>query len=213
MTAPLLLIGLLFTAVPAFSAPDPDSPLDVDFTRPAALQEANRVLAEEIKLAARPQTYVLIDLVANAIILKGRAVELHRIPITKWSAEFRENMSGSFRLAARPPVTRRKIDPSAAATQEPISLTDMPTSYDLIFHPALTIEILPAAEQSPLRWVLWQTGSWWRWLRSWSLSWSSNPARQIGPRLQLTLSDDHAQSFAWSLVDGMALVIRRSTDK
>jgi hypothetical protein len=31
--------------------------------------------------------------------------------------------------------------------------------------------------------------------------------------LRLTLSVDHAQSLAWSLVDGMALVIRRPTDK
>jgi hypothetical protein len=33
------------------------------------------------------------------------------------------------------------------------------------------------------------------------------------PHLQLEVSAEQAQSLAWSAVDGMALVIRRPTDK
>ena len=58
----------------------------LDTTNPAALQEATRVLEEEIKLAARPQTYVVIDLEAKAILIKSRGVELHHLPIESWSA-------------------------------------------------------------------------------------------------------------------------------
>ena len=88
-------------------------PLNVEFWAftLVLLQEATRVLEEEIKLAARPQTYVLIDLASNIILIKGRGVELHRIPIESWSASHLDQFMTAYRLRERPPVSRRKIDP------------------------------------------------------------------------------------------------------
>jgi hypothetical protein len=203
----LLLLAFAAPGRAAELEPFPNLRLD----DPASLQEATRVLEEEIKLAARPHTYLVIDLVAAAVLIKGRGVELHRIPIERWSLTRWEDVTGLFRVVERPPVVRRKIDPTAAAEQEPISLADMPVAYDLSCTPPLTLAVLPSAEQHPFRWA-WSSGRlWWRSLTQWGKAWlgDRNPPGQ--PALQLTLSAEHAQSLAWSLVDGMALVIRRPT--
>lgn len=213
MTLAFLLLPLLLSLAPSTSASEPDNPLDVDFNHPLALQEATRVLAEEVKVATRAQPYVLIDLTANAIIMKARGIELHRIPISKWSAESRDGMTGSFRLDARPTVVRRKADLSVTIEQqEPISLADMPTHYQLAFHPSLTLDIIPPANHAPVRWVLLHMKVWWRWLWQSVRSLISPQRSQAEPYLLLTVSEDHAQSLAWSLVDGMPLVIRRPSE-
>ncbi len=203
---------LLSFATPSWAA-DVEVFPDVNVNDAASLQEASRVLEEELKLAARPQTYVLIDLVTQTVQIKGRGIELHRIPIGGWSATSSQSMAGTFRLHSRPAVVRRKIDPTATVDQEPISLADMPIQYTLSCTPPLTLEILPTAGESPLQWSLSSGKTWWRRLQNWGNSFFTDQASQRHPYLQVTLSAEHAQSLAWSLVDGMSLVIRRATDK
>ena len=79
------MLSILLTLAAVSWAAEQDVMPALDTTDPAALQEATRVLEEEIKLAARPQTYVLIDLEAKAILIKSRGIELHRLPIESWS--------------------------------------------------------------------------------------------------------------------------------
>ena len=207
-----LLLFCWFLIVPhSAQAADPSLPYDVDLNDPAALQEAARVLAEEVKLAAKPHTYVLLDLPSQTIILKGRGVELHRIPITAWSATTREGLTGTLRLIARPAVVRRKIDPNVAPEQEPISLADMPTQYVLSWTPPMTIEVLSSSSQNRFRSLILKAKVWWRWFQGWARSLFQRQSESV-PHLQLILSEDQAQSLAWSLVDGTPLVIRRTTD-
>jgi hypothetical protein len=186
---------------------------DLNPNDPRSLQEASRVLEGELKLAARPQTYVLIDLVARMILIKGRGVELHRIPIVTWSATSLQSMQGIHRLIARPSVVRRKIDPTATVEQEPISLADMPIDYTLSFTPPLTIDVVPSRGGNPIQWIVSSGKTWWRNLKNWGDSLLADQPATQGPHLQLAISVEHAQSLAWSLVDGMSLVIRRPTDK
>jgi len=186
---------------------------DLNLNDPGAVQEAARVLHEEIKLAARPQTYLLIDLVTNTIHIKGRGVELHRVPIVAWSAKALHNLKGTHRLIVRPPVVRRKIDPTASVEQEPISLADMPVGYTLSFTPALIIDVAPVAGEHPFQWLKARGNAWWRNLKDETLSLSPGQSATQGPHLQLEVSAEQAQSLAWSAVDGMALVVRRRADK
>ncbi|MBH0179074.1 MAG: hypothetical protein HP491_14740 [Nitrospira sp.] len=186
---------------------------DLHLNDPGAVQEATRVLEEEVKLAARAQTYLLIDLVTRTIQIKGRGIELHRISIVAWSAKAVQNMKGTYRLIARPPVLRRKIDPTAPIEQEPISLADMPMDYTLSYTPSLTIDVAPVAGENPAQWLRAQGKMWWKNAKDWSDSFSTGQSVTHSPHLQLEVSADQAQSLAWSAVDGMALVIRRPTDK
>jgi hypothetical protein len=183
----------------------------LDMTDPAALQEATRVLKEEIKLAARPQTYVLIDLAVKAILIKSRGVELHHLPIESWSASHLSQLASTYRLRERPPIHRRKIDPMAEAEQDPISLADMPTTFTLQLSPPLTILVLSHADGNPWQWAAQRGQTWWRRLMSWgSILWTGD--RSPSPSsLDLTVSLDHAQSLAWTLTDGMPFLIRRTT--
>jgi len=181
----------------------------VDVSDPAALQEATRVLAEEVKLAARPQTYVLIDLAASTILLKGRGVELHRILIESWTTSDQNGLVTTFRLRERPPVTRRKIDPSVSPEQDPISLADMPTVYSLQFTPALTITIDSYDYTNLWQLVTYHIRQWWRLLTEWWHVFWAGHAPRATPQLHLTVGVDDAQSLAWMATDGMPLLIRR----
>lgn len=206
----ILLLLLTFTT-PSRAANVEAFP-DLSLNDPRALQEASRVLEEELKLAARPQTYVLIDLVTRTIRIKGRGIELHHIPIVTWSARSQQDMTGIHQLIARPPVIRRKVDPTAAIEQEPISLADMPVDYTLSFTPSLTIDVAPTVGINPLQWMMSSGKVWWQNLKTWGNTLLTNQPVAQAAHLRLTVSIEHAQSLAWSLVDGMSLVIRRPTD-
>jgi len=179
-----------------------------------SVQEATRVLEEELKLAARPHTYVLIDLVGNTIHIKGRGVELHHMPIAQWSVGSWEKLTGIHRLVARPQVVRRKIEPGKGDEQEPISLADMPTDYDLSFSSGLTINVAPlAAKDNLVQAITFMGKSWWRRVKNWTSMIGTDQPSTSAASLEVTVSVDHAQSLAWSLVDGMAVLIRRAADQ
>ena len=187
---------------------------DLNLNNPNELKEATRVLEEELKLAARPQTYLLIDLGGRTIHIKGRGVVLHQMPIMAWSAGSWKDLEGIHRLVARPQVVRRKVEPGAEVEQEPISLADMPADYVLSFGPSLRVTVVPSVESDSLLQsavLLGKVG--WRNVRDWTSRLLMDRSSEPTSHLRLTLSVNHAQSLAWSLVDGMALVIRRPTDK
>jgi hypothetical protein len=187
---------------------------NLNVNNPTELKEATRVLEEELKLAARPQTYLLLDLGSSTIHIKGRGIGLHKIPIVTWSVGSQEDLKGIHRLVARPAVVRRKIEPGAGAEQEPISLADMPADYVLSFTPSLSVTVVPSVASDSLiqsAVLLGKVG--WRNVRDWTNRLFTDRSSEPRSHLRLTLSVDHAQSLAWSLVDGMALVIRRPTDK
>lgn len=204
-------LSILLSLVSVSWAAETDVISALDPSDPALLQEATRVLEEEIKLAARPQTYVLIDLVANVILIKGRGVELHRSPIENWSASDLSQFATLYRLRERPPVDRRRIDPLAVAEQDPISLADMPTTFTLRFSPPLTILVLSNTNANPWQWTLQRGRVWWRWFSSWGNIFRTGDQPSSSPSLDLTVSIDHAQSLAWTVTEGMPFLIRRPT--
>ena len=81
-------------------AAEPEGLPHLDPNDPAALREAVRLLNAEVQLAARPRTYVVIDLVAQTIFIKGRGLELYRLPIERWTVS---------RLAAEPTSPRSPL--------------------------------------------------------------------------------------------------------
>jgi len=184
---------------------------NLNLNDPASVKEAARVLEEELKLAARPQTYILIDLAEKTIHLKGRGVELHHLSIGQWTVKSQKQLTGVHRLVARPSVVRRKIEPGKGAEQDPISLADMPADYDLTFASGMTIVVASsAAKDSLVQGIAFMGKAWWRRVKDW-VSAIGQDSSLPPAHLELTVSVDHAQSLAWSLVDGMAIIIRRPT--
>jgi len=212
---PLSLALLLFLlisplAVPLPKAAEPENIFAVEVNDPAALEEATRILAEEVKLAARPQTYVIVDLVDRSIVIKGRGAELHRLPIEQWSAVHLADASATFRLQARPPVARRKIDPTAGGEQPPVSLEDMPTDFTLAFSPSLLVTVHPSASGDFWRWLRSNGREWWVWLKKWGRRLMTGDEPAAHPVLRLTLTPHYAQSLAWTVTEGMPFLIRRA---
>lgn len=206
----LLIWSFLLIAAAPTRAAEADYPPAVDRTNPAALQEATRILAEEIKLASRPQTYVIVDLVDRAVFIKGRGVELHRFPIEHWSAGQLGDASATFRLQTRPPVTRRKIEPAAGGEQPPISLDDMPTDFTLQFSPTFALTVHPSASDDIGRWLRFKGREWWMWLKDWALTLATGKGPLPQPWLYLSVTSLHAQSLAWTVTDDMAFLVRRT---
>lgn len=202
----LVAFLLSFTAGSSLAA-DHEAFADIHPDDRAGLQEAARVLQEEIKLAGRPHTYLLIDLVSATVHIKGRGMDLHRIPIQHWWLSTRDGSAAAFRVVQRPPVARPKIDPAGSSEQEPISLADMPVAYTVVCTPSLSLEVLPPASQHLWLWTLSSGRLWWRRVVGWGKRWYASP--ESPPHLRLILSSEDAQSLAWSLVDGMPLLIRR----
>jgi hypothetical protein len=206
-----ILLGFRLIFIPPAWATDSENILSIDLADGTALQEATRILAEEVKLAARPQTYIIIDLVDLAVVIKGRGAELHRFPITQWSGLRLDEAAATFRLQARPPVTRRKIEPAAGAEQPPVSLDDMPTNFTLTFVPPFSLAVHPSASDDFRRWLRFAGREWWSWLTNWSRRLFMGEESPTHPILRLSLAPHHAQSFAWTVTEGMSILIRRAS--
>ena len=206
----VLLVSPLVFVPPAWAA-ETENVLAVDITDPAALQEATRILAEEVKLAARPQTYIIVDLVDRALVIKGRGAELHRLPIQQWTGLRLAEASTAFRLQARPPVTRRKIAPAARAEQPPVSLDDMPTDFTLTFAPSFSLAVHPSASDDFWHWLRFTARESWVWVRDWTRRLATGEELPTHPVLHLTLTPHHAKSLAWTVTEGMPFLVRRTS--
>jgi len=205
-----IVLGALIWALPPSSSA-PTSQGSGQAGDPAVLREANRVLEEEIKLAARPQIYLLLDLHDRVIAIKGRGIDLHRLPITAWQTVEERAMAGVFRLRARPQVVRPKAASPHDPAQNPIELKDMPAAYELLFDPTLTVTVAPPVQERPWLWVKSLMRNTWTSVVSWIRSAAAIDEKATSPCLRLTLSIEAAQSLAWSVTDGMPLLIRRTT--
>ena len=187
--------------------------MHVDQNDPAALKEAVRLLDEEVKLAARPQTYIVIDLVAETIFIKGRGIELHQFHIEHWTASRLSELGSNLRLKARPPVVRRKIDPSVGVDLSPISLDDMPSQYSLDFSPRLKVTIQTSPQQNLWQWLAFNGKELWSWMTTQGRALISGNSFTPIPSLQLTLAVDDAQSLAWTVTEDMPFLIRRTSPR
>jgi hypothetical protein len=201
---PLLTIVFLVAAAlsPAGSGAQVTRQID-----PGALSEANRLLEEELKVAARPQVYVVLDLTRSLVLIKGRGIELSQIPIVHWRQSGDSATDGVYRLRTRPPVSRPKAAPSD--TLSPIELDDMPETYELQFDPLLVIVVSPPAGERFWSWAVAYVREWWVFLSA-QFGVKATTADAANVRLHLTLSSTAAQSLAWSLTDGMTLLIGRT---
>lgn len=203
-----LLLGPLLQAAESASQPSGNDERSL-------VREANRALEEEIKLAASSQIYLLLDLSARSLLIKGRGIELHRIEVVSWDAAGNEeSWGGAYRLRARPVVERPKVQPVPGKEQnqepaEPINLNDMPAEYLLQFDPGLLVNVGPPAGEHPWLWAKNRLREEWRRLSAWAgRNGDRQPPRRV---LRLTLSPDQARSLAWSVTDGMPLLIGTTT--
>jgi len=163
-----------------------------------AVREATRVLEEEVRLSTRPQLYLLLKLEDRKLILKGRGVELRQLPIEEWSVSNEHELGRVFALRSRPPVPRPKTKPGKDPTLEPIEVQHMPPSFELIFDPNLAILVGPSWREQP-----------WLWVRTTVEDWYQRVRHPETIHLRLVVAPETAQFLAWSVLEGMPLLIKR----
>jgi hypothetical protein len=201
-----LLIGLCASILPSAG-----ETVRERLNGPTAIIEATRLLEEELKVAARPQIYMVLDLSSQIILIKSRSIELHRLPVAAWRQVGEGSLTGVFRLRARPSVSRPKAAPTdnANATVTAIELQHMPDRYDLVFDPGLIVSVGQSARERPWPWLRGMVEEWWNRLAG-TLGMTVNADGAIAVRIHLTLAQEVAQSLAWTMTDGMPLIIGRT---
>jgi len=175
-----------------------------------SLREANRLLEEEIKLASRPQLYMLLDLGEKVLLVKGRGVELHRFAIDAWCLSGEKSIAGLYRLHARPIVSRPKAVPGHDPSLEPINVQDMPAEYMLVYDPGLFLAVAPTLRAQPWLWARSLLREWWTRLGMWIRFAAEGDPLSVAPTLRLTVSPDAARSLAWTVTDGMPLLVGKT---
>ncbi|MGE3155006.1 MAG: hypothetical protein AB7G48_20760 [Nitrospiraceae bacterium] len=177
---------------------------------PPDVAERNRVLEQEIRLAARPQTYLVLDLQTAQLLIKARGLDLYRLPISSWTTAEVVRSDGPFYLKTRPPITRTKSGPTDDLTAKPIELSDMPGTYELLFDPPLAVSVEASNHRSVWTRIRSQIVRWWRSLTQLihAPSNTSQTPNELHPSMiSLSLSEADAQSLAWTVTDGMPLLI------
>ena len=197
-----LAIPLYIEAVYA-SSPTPN-PVDV--------AERNRLLEQELRVAARPQTYLVLDLQTGQLLIKARGLELHRVALTFWATTEFDRLVGPFSLKARPSILRTKTGPPDDPSAKPIELSDMPSTFELPFDPPLVVSVKASTHRSVWVRLRSRVVGWWHSLARLSRS-NSDSSRSMDtlypPMVSLTLAEEDAQSLAWTVTDGMPLLILR----
>src|SRR5579884_527409 len=200
---PVSLITLFFSS--ALFAADP--PTGSSTSDAASLAAANRLFEEELKLAARAQIYLVLNLAEGSITVKGRGLELQRIPIAGWSTAASLPATPSFKLRARPPVTRPRAATVEHGPVSAIELQNMPDTYTLQFDPGLLIVVTPSWRDRPWEWLKAMLQEWW-----WGVRMTVEAAGQSDSvLLHLILTQEAAQLLAWTAVDGMPLLLTPAT--
>lgn len=201
---------VILSFLPSTWAADPALPPDFDSDNPGFLREEVRFLEHEIKSAAQPQTYIVIDLADNAVLIKARGIILHRLPIEESSPIPPPSGTVTYHLLERPPVSRRKIDPALAMEQAPISLDDMPTEFSLRLAPPLNIRI-KSSSTNLLDKLASGSRQLWIQITRWSRVLATGNSEPDDPILLLILAPDYARSLAWSVTEGMPVLVRRAS--
>ena len=177
----------------------PDPSLLPAATTDLEVSESTRVLEEEVRLSSRPQLYLLLDLPARLLFIKSHAMELFRLPVEAWSVSDERGIGRTFTLRTRPAVPRQKAVPGQDPTLEPIELRHMPMSYELLLDPNLTMFVTPSWRERPELWMRTFLQDWYQRIRHPNMI-----------HLRLVLAPESARSLAWSVLEGMPLVIKRT---
>ena len=205
-TVARLAFCLLPTLLGATQEPPPTLPIQ----DPQTLREVTRTLEEELKLASRPQPYLVLDLSQRVILIKGRGMILRHFTVLNRTGSREETSPGVYKLLARPPVARPKIQPGQASTEHPIEVQDMPMEYLLVFDRGLVVEVAPPLTERPWHWFKRKWVSHWIRVKSWLRADPSGESLSTPPRLNLVLSHEEAQALAWAVTEGMPLLVGRA---
>ena len=182
----------------------------------------NRLLELEAKAAAKPVTYVVLDLISKKMYLKIRGVTLKEFDIADsdtigigqldefYSLVTVKAIFAPKRKEIKPPAQKKEEKP-ASTTQEAdsYSVGDMPSNYTLIFDKGLSISISQHFKGgfllSILNYINKKMGKLWN---SSKLLWSHLKKTPF-IKILVVMSKDDAHAFYWALPEKADFIIIR----
>ena len=184
------------------------------------IRRETRLLELEAKAAAKPATYVVLDLAKKKIYLKIRGVILKEFDIVDSDTIGIGQLDESYSLVnvkaifapkrkeIKPP-DQKKEEKTSSTTQEAdsYSIEDMPSNYTLILNKGLSISVSQHFKGnfllSPLNYINKKMGRLWN---SSKLLWSYLKKTPF-IKILAVMSKDDARAFYWALPEKAEFII------
>lgn len=178
------------------------------------LKGENQLLEAELRLARKPATYFVFDLLDGKVSIKSRGVALRELNVSKvrfWgrpiSPESRElSEKSSLFKPKRKEIKSGKKAGEGEFEIDALELKDMPSNYKLVFTDGVTVSVRKEAE-GIFPWLA-NAGRYLAWLVSrppltlWYTLWGKPFSSVL-----VTMSEKDAQSLYWALYEGIQGVI------
>ena len=185
------------------------------------LESTNRLLRAELDLARTKQLYFFCDLNGRRLQFKTAGLAVAELPITGMRVWGRLSTAPLHRVTAKiAPFSpeREKVGQVADAKKEEkkeeskpfeikaLEITDMPTSFRIVFDDGLSISVQPAAENNLGKWAEKSRLFFWYLAQPLISNWNFLHGKPY-TELHLTLAAKDVQLLHWSLAEGAALLL------
>lgn len=194
---------IVFLAVPAFAGKEQD-----------AYIHENRMLAEELALARKPDLYFVFNLKEKLVSINARGIHLKELRLASFHSWGRPLVDGTYQLTRKTTFfkpDRDVIKPGENQEKEDfkieaLELADMPSRYTLIFNHGVAMEIRPPSDGffSGIANII---GSFIRFiLRPFPMLWYAVTGKPYTV-IDLVLDRDDARALYWSISEGANAII------
>jgi len=188
------------------------------------LKQEVSLLESELKAAAKPAVYAILNIESRKIYLKIKGVILKEFNIAEIKTIGIVHFNGYYSMVKRKaifPPKRIEIKPHrteekenlAASPQEAIRQTDtfgiedMPSNYTLIFNEGLSISVSPIFKDGFFMSVLNQTSRGLRYIWNSSCKIWNYFKKTPFIKIQIALERDDARALYWSLPDNVDFIV------
>ncbi len=207
-TALMIMVGLFTIGVKAQTTGGGDAP--------------SKLLENELTLARKAASYVIINLQDKSISLKAKGIVLRKWDIQRsklWgrpldSVIYKMIKKSALSQPQRPDITpgqeeKKSIDPGKKDTFDlgVLELKDMPIHYDLTFNESISISVRPKTKRFwPSLVNSGKTISWFTYLPIKTI-WHVLKKRPFTEIEIVMKSEKDAQGVYWSFLDGQSTII------
>jgi hypothetical protein len=191
---------------------------------PRVLNEQNRRLENELSLARKPVSYMVIDLESKTVTLRSRGMILKTWGVYKfktWGKPIPDQAVKLVKKTALSNPKRANITPGQEETRKKtdekkdtfdigtLELKDMPVHYNLVFEGNVRILVRPRTKRFwPALLNIEKSVSWLTYL-PFKTVWSSLRGKSF-TQIELVIgSEKDAQGIYWSFLDGHGTLIYR----
>lgn len=178
----------------------------------AQQKTSSHPVEQELQMAKTKSLYVIVDTDKNLVLLKARGIPLRTFPLTgiEWIGAPLTHSTVLHLQTKDPSVSPLPISPPSVLSQEsppedpitPLTVSNMPTRYELTFHESLTILVQPPHLPSFWTNLGHQIAGWGRRVTAKMATWGGSHQYLV-----LSLDPVEAQALYWAAIPPMTCLV------